>query len=127
MPLPARKPLYFIASSWKDLKALPGQVQDTFGTLLLDVQYGETPDSAKPLRGFGGAGVLEIVEDHDGDTYRSVYTVNFRHAIYVLHVFQKKSKQGIATPKRDLDLVRRRYHVAERHYAALEHPEDRHA
>jgi phage-related protein len=127
MPLPTRKPLYFIASSWKDLKALPGPVQDTFGTLLLDVQYGETPESAKPLKGFGGAGVLEIVEDHDGDTYRSVYTVNFRDAVYVLHVFQKKSTRGIATPKRDLDLVRRRYHRAERHHAALEQQEDRHA
>ena len=127
MPLPTRKPLYFIASSWKDLKALPGSVQDTFGTLLLDVQYGETPESAKPLKGFGGAGVLEIVEDHDGDTYRSVYTVNFRHAVYVLHVFQKKSTHGVATPKRDLDLVRRRFHSAERHHATLEQQEDRHA
>jgi phage-related protein len=127
MPLPTRKPLYFIASSWKDLKALPGPVQDTFGTLLLDVQYGETPSSAKPLKGFRGAGVLEIVEDYDGNTYRSVYTVNFRHAVYVLHVFQKKSKHGIATPRRDLDLVRRRYHIAERHYATLEHQEDQHA
>ena len=123
----ARKPLYFIASSWKDLKGLPGSVQDTFGTLLLDVQYGETPASARPLKGFGGAGVLEIVEDHIGDTYRSVYTVNFSNAVYVLHVFQKKSKHGIATPKRDLDLVRSRYHLAEQHYATLEYQEDRHA
>jgi phage-related protein len=123
---PTRKPLYFIASSWKDLKALPGPVQDTFGTLLLDVQYGETPASAKPLKGFGGAGVLEIVEDHDGDTYRSVYTVNFRDAVYVLHVFQKKSTHGIATPKRDLELVRRRYRSAECHHATLEQPEARH-
>jgi phage-related protein len=91
------------------------------------VQYGDTPGSAKPLKGFGGAGVLEIVEDHDGDTYRSVYTVTFRHAVYVLHVFQKKSKQGIATPKRDLHLVRSRYRSAERHYSTLEHQEDRHA
>jgi len=95
MPLPTRKPLYFIASSWKDLKALPGPVQDTFGTLLLDVQYGETPESAKPLKGFGGAG--------------------------------EKFTRGIATPKRDLDLVRRRYHSAERHHATLEQQEDRHA
>lgn len=69
------------------------------------------------------AGVLEIVEDYDGDTYRSVYTVNFREAVYVLHVFQKKSKHGIATPTRDLDLVRSRYRSAERHYATLKHQE----
>ena len=119
MTRPARKPLYFIASSWKDLKGLPGPVQDTFGTLLLDVQYGDTPGGAKPLKGFGGAGVLEIVEDYDGDTYRSVYTVTFREVVYVLHVFQKKSKHGIATPKRDLDLVRSRYGSAQRHYATL--------
>ncbi|MFI5399406.1 MAG: type II toxin-antitoxin system RelE/ParE family toxin [Candidatus Binatia bacterium] len=127
MPPPARKALYFIASSWKDLKGLPGPVQDTFGTLLLDVQYGETPGSAKPLRGFGGAGVLEIIEDHDGDTYRCVYTVSFRDAVYVLHAFQKKSKHGIATSKRDLALVRNRHQMAERHHATLKHEEDRHA
>ena len=62
-----------------------------------------------------------------GDTYRSVYTVNFASAVYVLHVFQKKSKHGIATPKRDLDLVRSHYRLAEQHYATFEHQEDRHA
>ncbi len=124
---PTRKPLYFIASSWKDLKGLPGVVQDTVGTLLLDVQYGETPFGAKLLRGFGGAGVLEIAEDHDGSTFRAVYTVNFPQAVYVLHVFQKKSKRGIATPKRDLDLVRSRYQLARQHYQSLEEGGDRHA
>jgi phage-related protein len=124
MAPPGRKPLFFIASSWKDLKRLPGPVQDTFGTLLLDVQYGDTPTSAKPLKGFGGAGVLEIVEDLERDTYRAVYTVNFPRAVYVLHVFQKKSKHGIATPKRDLDLVRSRYELARQHYATLERQED---
>ena len=113
MAPPGRKPLFFIASSWKDLKRLPGPVQDTFGTLLLDVQYGDTPTSAKPLKGFGGAGVLEIVEDLERDTYRAVYTVNFPRAVYVLHVFQKKATRGIATPQRELELVRARLRQAE--------------
>ncbi|HEV7956298.1 MAG TPA: type II toxin-antitoxin system RelE/ParE family toxin [Marisediminicola sp.] len=78
-------------------------------------------------RSVGGAGVLEITEDQDGDTYRAVYTVNFPQAIYVLHVFQKKSKRGIATPKRDLDLVRSRCDLARQHYQSLGEGEDRHA
>ena len=72
--------------------------------------------NAKPLKGFGGASVLEIVEDNDGDTYRAVYTVKFPLAVYVLHVFQKKSKKGMATPKRDLDLIDERLKRAESHY-----------
>ncbi len=78
------------------------------GYALYRAQLGETPASAKPLRGFGGASVLEIVRDHDGDTYRAVYTVRFETAVYVLHVFQKKSTRGIATPKREIDLIRAR-------------------
>jgi len=124
---PNRKPLFFVASSWKDLKRLPGPVQDVFGTLLLDVQYGETPASAKALSGFGGAGVLEIVEEDAGGAYRATYTVKFPRAVYVLHVFQKKSKRGIATPKRDLDLIRSRFDLAKQHYATLGQQEDRHA
>jgi phage-related protein len=123
MPPAARKPLYFIGSSWKDLKALPGPVQDTFGTLLLDVQYGETPLAAKPLKGYGGAGVLEIVEDYDRSTFRAMYTIDFPLAVYVLHAFQKKSTRGIATPKRDLELIRARYELARRHHATLEQEE----
>jgi len=119
MDSPKRKLLYWIASSRKDLKGMPVPVRKNFGTVLLDVQYGETPDDAKPLKGFGGAGVLEIVEDYQTDTYRAVYTVNFPGAVYVLHVFQKKSKRGIATPKRELDLVRNRYELARQHYAKL--------
>jgi phage-related protein len=124
---PSRKPLFFIASSWKDLKRLPGPVQDVFGTLLLDVQYGETPANAKALSGFGGAGVLEIVEEYASGAYRATYTVKFPRAVYVLHVFQKKSKRGIATPKRDLDLIRSRFDLAKQHYATLGRQEDRHA
>jgi phage-related protein len=71
------------------------------------------PDTAKPLQGFGGAGVLEVVENHDGDTYRAVYTVKLAGVVYVLHCFQKKSKSGIATPQHTLDLIRQRLRVAE--------------
>jgi phage-related protein len=91
-------------------------VRRTFGVGLFAAQLGETPPDAKPLRGFGGAGVLELVEDHRGDTYRAVYTVRFATRIYVLHAFQKKSKRGIATPKRDLELIRERLKWAERLY-----------
>ena len=84
---------------------------------LFAVQLGETPPDAKPLKGFGGAGVLELIEDHRGDTYRAVYTVRFATKIYVQHVFQKKSKRGIATPKRDLELIRERLKWAERLHA----------
>jgi phage-related protein len=76
-------------------------------------RVGETPPDAKPLKGFGGAGVLELVEDHRGDTYRAVYTVRFATRIYVLHVFQKKSKRGIATPRKDMELIRSRLVSAE--------------
>jgi phage-related protein len=79
-------------------------------------QTGEKHPDAKPLRGFGGAGVLEVVEDFDGDTYRAVYTVRFADAVYVLHVFQKKSKHGIATPRRDLELIRTRLQRVEREH-----------
>ncbi len=79
----------------------------------LCAQQGDTPAGAKPLKGFGGAGVLELVEDHRGDTYRAVYTVRFERAVYVLHAFQKKSKHGIATPKRDLMIIRDRLKRAE--------------
>jgi len=96
-----------------------------FGTLLLDVQYRETPTSAKPLSGFGGAGVVEIVEEYAGDAYRAAYTVKFPRAVYVLHVCQKKSKRGIATPKRDLDLIRSRFDLAKEHHTTLGQQEDR--
>lgn len=73
-------------------------------------------DNAKPLKGFGGAGVVELVEDHDGDAYRAVYTVRFAGAIYVLHAFQKKSRRGVKTDPNDIELIRRRLRIAdERH------------
>lgn len=113
------KPLYWIGSSRKDLKSFPGEVQDVMGRALLDAQFGGKHPDAKPLQGFGGAGVLEVVDAHAGDTYRTVYTVRFESSVYVLHAFQKKATRGIATPKHEIDLVRARYRAAEEHYRTL--------
>ena len=103
-----RRPLFWVGSSRDDLKRFPEAVKDVMGYALHLAQTGAKHRQAKPLKGFGGAGVLEIVEDHAGDTYRAVYTVRFEDAVYVLHAFQKKAKSGIRTPKRDLNLVRER-------------------
>jgi len=89
------------------------------GTALNSAQLGGKHPSAKPLKGFRGAGVLEIVDDFDGNTYRAVYTVKFADIIYVLHAFQKKSKKGIETPKKDIERVKARYKFAEEEYKAF--------
>ena len=94
--------------------ALPEEVIDTFGYALYLAQTGKKHEQAKPLHGFGSAGVLEIVEDWRGNTYRAVYTVRFAAAVFALHVFQKKAKRGIATPKQDMELIRERLKAAER-------------
>lgn len=107
------KPVVWIGSSRKDLRAFPRTVQRDMGIALLAVQYGIEPPSAKALKGFGGRSVLEVVEDHAGDTYRAVYTVRFEGAVYVLHAFQKKSKKGISTPRAEIELIRRRLREAE--------------
>jgi len=107
------KPLEWIGSSHKDLMALPTEVRKLFGYALSLAQAGDRHDDAKVLTGFGGAGVLEVVEDDVGGTYRAVYTVKFEEAVFVLHCFQKKSKRGIATPKMDMDIIRARLKVAE--------------
>lgn len=107
------KPVRWIGSSQKDIRAFPKAVREDIGYALWEAQQGRKAPNAKPLRGFQGADVVEIVEDHDGDTYRAVYTVRIRDAIYVLHVFQKKSKSGIKTPQADLDRIRRRLRMAE--------------
>jgi phage-related protein len=109
------KPLFWIASAKKDLKAMPEDVQDTFGYALHLAQSGSKHDQAKPLKGFGSAGVLEVVESEDNSTYRAVYTVKLGAAVYVLHCFQKKSTHGISTPKPDMDVIRDRLKVAEAH------------
>jgi phage-related protein len=107
------KPLAWIGSSYRDLMALPADVRRHFGFALSLAQAGDKHDAAKVLKGFGGAGVLEVVEDDAGGTYRAVYTVKFAEAVFVLHCFQKKSHGGIETSKKDLDLVRERLRVAE--------------
>jgi phage-related protein len=107
------KPLEWIGSSHKDLMALPADVRRLFGFALSLAQAGDKHDTAKVLKGFGGAGVLEVVEDDVGGTYRAVYTVKFAEAVFVLHCFQKKSKRGIATPKEDMDIIHARLKIAE--------------
>ena len=92
---------------------LPADVRRLFGYALSLAQAGDQHDAAKVLKGFGSAGVLEVVEDDAGGTYRAVYTVKFEEAVFVLHCFQKKSKRGIATPKKDMDIIRARLKVAD--------------
>lgn len=107
------KPLRWIASAKDDLSAMPTEVRRSVGYALFAAQQGEKHDDAKVLKGFGAAGVLEVIARHDGDTFRAVYTVRFGDVVYVLHAFQKKSKRRIATPKKELDLIRRRLKLAE--------------
>lgn len=102
------QPLRWVASSKRDLLAMPAAVQDVFGYALHLAQAGGKHPQAKPLSGFGGAGVLEVVEDFDGNAYRAVYTVRLAEAVYVLHCFQKRSTRGIATPKPEMDKIRAR-------------------
>ncbi len=110
------RPVVWIGSSRRDLRAMPQQVRRDIGQALYAAQQGTTDPAAKPLKGFGGVRVMEIVERYRTDAYRAVYTAHFENAVYVLHVFQKKSKAGIATPKHEIDLIRRRFAEAELHY-----------
>ena len=110
-----RKSLWWICSSKKDLKQMPADVQDVFGYALDLAQNGAKHPDAKPLKGFGSAGMLEVVENFDTNTYRAVYTVGFSNAIYVLHCFQKKSASGIKTAQSDIDLIRKRLQAAQDH------------
>ena len=107
------KRVIWLGPTRKVLQRFPLPVRRTVGFALYHAQKGAKHESAKPLRGFGGAGVLEVVEDHKGDTYRAIYTVRFTERIYVLHMFQKKAKQGIKTPKQDIDLIKQRLKEAE--------------
>ena len=110
------KPLTWVGSSKRDYMLFPDQVQDDMGYALFVAQMGARPQNAKPLRGFKGAGVLELVEHYDGNAYRAVYTVRFAQRVYVLHAFQKKSKRGIATPKSEIRLIEQRLRAAEEDY-----------
>ena len=103
-----KKPIQWLGSAKKDLKACPKPVRVFMAYALLLAQLGRTHPAAKALKGFAGASVMEIVEDFSADTFRAVYTVEYQDAIYVVHVFQKKSKKGRATPKVDIDLIRQR-------------------
>jgi phage-related protein len=105
--------LEFVGSSRKDLGDFPDEVRVEVGYALYRAQLGERAPSVKTLSGFGGGGVVEIVENDDGDTYRCVYTVKLKSAVYVLHAFKKKSKRGSETPKHDIDLIRSRLREAE--------------
>jgi phage-related protein len=104
--------LLWVASSKRDYGKFPARVQDTLGFELFLAQTGQHPPSAKPLKGFG-TGVVELVENFDKDTYRAVYAVRFGEAVYVLHAFKKKSKQGIKTPQHEIELVKQRLRDAE--------------
>jgi phage-related protein len=110
------KPCWFIGPSRRELKALPEEVRARIGHALHLAQCGEEAPSAKALKGFGGRGIVEIVEDFEGNAYRAVYTVRFAGVIYMLHAFQKKSKKGIATPRATLDLIKSRLRDAEADY-----------
>ncbi len=113
MPVPQPlKPVRWLGDSQDRLRGFPEDVKDDVGTALMWAQMGEKHADAKPMQGFGGASVLEIIEDHDGDTYRAVYTVRFKARIYVLHCFQKKSKKGNETPKHDVKLIKERLEQA---------------
>lgn len=109
------KPLEWLGSSKKDLLAMPEPVIDVIGYALHLAQVGLKHPQAKALKGFGSAGVLEVVEDDDGNTYRAVYTVRLKSHVYVLHCFQKKSHNGIETSKQDMDLIESRLKLARKH------------
>lgn len=116
LPRPTR-PLHWIGQSRKDYGDFPPTVQEECGFALFLAQTGQHPLSAKVLKGIG-SGMVELVENFDGDTFRTVYTVRFEKAVYVLHAFKKKSKQGIKTPQSDIELIKRRFRDAEAHYTS---------
>ena len=119
MRQPGMKPIVWVGASRKDLKDFPEAVQKEVGDALQQTQRGLRPRSARPLSGFHGAGVLEIREDHDGNTYRAAYTVRLAERVYVLHAFQKKSRHGIETARHDIELILARLKMAEEMHREL--------
>jgi phage-related protein len=119
---PPVKPVIWVGSSRKDLRHFPAPVQDHMGYALFVAQQGGKHADTKPLTGFGGSAVVEIIKDYRTDTFRAVYTVRFAGAVYVLHAFQKKSKTGRKTPKNEIELIKKRLREAER--IALERMEE---
>jgi phage-related protein len=115
MPVPGERPLAWIGSSKRDFLEFPERVIDEMGNALGIAQFGGKHPKAKPWKGLG-PGVLEVVEDHDGNTYRAVYTVRFGEIVYVLHAFQKKSPRGVKTARGDIELVAQRLKTARRDY-----------
>lgn len=112
------RPIVWIGSSRSDLRGFPPQVRSDIGKALYAAQQGDTDPAARPLKGFGGTRVMEIVDRFEGNAYRAVYSTQFTEILYVLHAFQKKSKKGRATPRMEIDMVRRRLAEAERHHRA---------
>lgn len=110
------KPLFWIASSMKDMTNMPEDVKDVFGRALLDAQFGDVPAGARPFGEGVRKEVWKLIDDHDSDTYRAAYTTHFEKAVYVLDVFMKKSEKGIATPSQTRDRIERRFRLAEQHY-----------
>lgn len=106
------KPLRFVGSAYYELCGFPREVYRNIGRALMIAQLGEKATNAKPLKGFGGAAVLEVIEDHQGDTYRAVYTVKLASAVYVLHCFQKKSPRGSQVPRSNRELIEKRWRDA---------------
>ena len=115
---PSIKPVFWIGSTKDDLSALHEDVRDAVGQALFEAQRGGRHSSVKPLSGYGDASVLEVVVDHVGDTFRAVYTVRWPGRVYVLHVFQKKSKSGIKTPKAEMNRIDDRLKRLREHHAA---------
>ena len=110
---PLLKPVIWIGSSRKDLHTFPDPVEDHMGYALYVAQRGGKHRDTKALRGFGGAGVVEVIRDFRGDTFRAVYTIRYAGEVYVLHAFQKKSKTGRETPRQDMELIEQRLREAE--------------